>query len=294
MNELKIIASFNQQDRLLDEVLVPVGDRAFMFGDAVYEVLRVYDGQAFLLSEHMARLSSSLRSMRINFEQDLSDEIIRNIAINQVLEGMVYLQISRGEAPRSHSFHKLVPKPNTLIYTKSFPDHPSKLEQTIGIKAITHEDLRWSRCDIKTTNLLANCLIQTHAHDCGAAEALLIRNGMLTEGTSCNVFLVKDQTYLTPPLSNHVLAGTRRKLLLDRLKATGRKVVERPVDKSELFLADEIFITSTVKEIVPVIELDDKPVGRGYVGNHAKFAQGLIKDAIYHGRKVVQISESVV
>ncbi len=280
MNESTIIAFFNGEACPLDELKVPANDRGYLFADAVYEVLRVYDGQAFLIAEHIARLANSLRALCIEVNVDIAVEIQRCIAVNNVFEGMVYLQISRGAAPRNHSFDKLSLTPNILMYAKRFLEHPSKRDQINGIKAITHEDLRWSRCDIKTTNLLANCMIQTGAFQHGASEAILLRNDLVTEGTSSNIFLVKDGTYCTPPLSQFILPGTRRKLVLDRLRATGRKVIERQIEKTEIAYADEIFITSTVKEIVPIIEVDQKPVGKGVIGNHAQFALGLIKDAV--------------
>lgn len=279
MNDVPIIAYYNGNISTLDDVKVSPCDRAHMFGDAVYECMRVYNGQVFIMHEHMARLSASLRALSINLNIDITEEISKNIACNGVIEGMVYVQISRGSAPRNHSFYNCALTPNILLYAKHFAEHPTKADQQNGIKAITHDDLRWARCDIKTTNLLANCLIQTHANQNGAVEALLFRNGMLTEATASNVFLLKNETYLTPPLSNFILPGTRRKFLLERLKATGRNVIERPIEKAEIMSADEIFITSTIKEVVPVIEVDNQPIGKGIVGNHAQFALGLLKEA---------------
>jgi D-alanine transaminase len=280
MNESSIIASYNGKSLPLTEVFAPVLDRAFMFSDAVYEVLRVYKGKPFLLSAHTTRLQASLRSMRIAANQDFGDAILNNIAENQVKEGMVYLQISRGVAPRNHSFFAMELKPSILIYTKPFLEHPAAKEQQTGIKGITHEDYRWGRCDIKTTNLLANCLIQTHANEMGAQEAILIRNGVVSEGTSSNVFIVKNGIFITPPKSTFILAGTRRQFLIDGLLAAGHSVIERQVEKTELFNADEIFISSTVKEVTSVVQLDQKPVGKGIVGPFAKLAQALLDDAI--------------
>jgi D-alanine transaminase len=274
-----IIACYNQNLIPLDELKVSITDRAFFFGDAVYEVLRVYRGKPFLLENHHSRLSNSLRAMDINGVTDLREDIVTNIALNQVDEGMVYLQISRGEAPRNHSFHNLSLKPNILIYTKPFIEHPSATEGALGIAAITHEDLRWGRCDIKSTNLLANCLIQTYAQQRGSAEAILIRQGLVTEGTSSNIFMVKNGQVCTPPLSPNILPGTRREFVIRQFLQQGQQVFERPISKDELYTADEIFITSSIKEAVAVIKLDYQPVGNGQVSSQAKLARTLIEDA---------------
>ncbi len=281
MSEQKIIAEFNGNEVYLDELKVPVTDRAYMFGDAVYEVMRVYRGQVFLFEAHLARLANSLRAMHMEVSlADLREKVTRNIAANSASDAMVYLQISRGTASRNHSFHDAALIPNVLIYTKTFTKHPAKAEQLAGIKAITHIDLRWSRCDIKTVNLLANCLMQTYANEQGAAEAILIRDDMITEGSTSNVFLVKDGVYFTPPLSNFILPGTRRQFVIDRLRAAGCTVDERMLAHSMIADADEIFITSTVKEIIPVIEVDQVAIGTGNAGHHTRFAQRLMDHAI--------------
>src|SRR5580704_19018509 len=139
MTECSTIAFFNQERLPLDKVAISVCDRSYFFGDAVYEVLRVYNGQPFLLEEHMARLGRSLNGIDIVGMSDLRDDILANIAINRVKEGMIYVQVSRGEAPRNHSFFGLDLKPNVLIYAKHFVEHPSYQEATTGITAITHE-----------------------------------------------------------------------------------------------------------------------------------------------------------
>lgn len=268
------IAFFNGQTLLLDDVKVSVNDRAYVFGDGVYEVLRVYQSHPMILSAHMQRLKNSLKAIGIK-DMDLSEQILANIKINNINEGMVYVQVSRGTAPRVHSFYKLELSPNVLIYSKAFAFHPSEKDAQNGIFAITHDDLRSSHCNIKSINLLANCLMQSKANEQGAAEAILVRAGFVCEGTSSNVFLVKDGQISTPPLSGSVLPGTRRAFLIEAFKKE-HAVIERPIHQDELFLADEVFITSTIKEAVGVIQIDEKPIGTSQVGPITKLARKLI------------------
>jgi len=272
-------ASFNKEIILLDELKVPINDRAFFFGDGVYEVLRVYQGQPFLFDEHMERLKRSLSAVNIHGVPDLTKDILANIALNDVGEGMVYMQISRGSAPRVHSFHNASLTPNILIYSKPFHEHPSDHEAKTGITAITHDDIRWGRCDIKSINLLPNCLAQSLAHEKGAHEAIFIRNDKVTEGSSCNVFLVKNNVIKTPPLSPQILPGTRRQFLTHSLRADGFHVLEETATKSELYDADEVFITSSIKEALAVIAIDQKPINGGQIGDISKRARELILDA---------------
>lgn len=283
MTAPKILAFYNKETIPLNELKIPIEDRAFFFGDAVYEVLRVYQKKPFLINEHLQRLSASLDAIGLSAKVgNLRDDILENIAINQIEEGMVYLQISRGCAPRNHSFHNLVMGPNILIYAKAFLEHPCAAEASAGIKAITHEDWRWSQCHIKSVNLLPNCLIQTKAQEMGCGEALLIRNDFLTEGTSSNVFVVKNSVIYTPPLSDFILPGTRRKFLIEHLGKKGHPVKEQPINKEELFLAEEIFITSSIKEAVPIIELDGRKIGNGMAKTYAKLARQIIVEAAYN------------
>lgn len=267
-------AFYNGQTLPLDQVKVSVNDRSYVFGDGVYEVLRVYQGRPMILAAHMNRLKNSLKAIKIK-EMDLSDQILANIELNNIVEGMVYVQVSRGTAPRVHSFYNLDLSPNVLIYSKSFTSHPSEQDAQNGISAITHEDLRSSHCNIKSINLLANCLIQSKANEQGALEAILIRAGFVCEGTSSNVFLVKDGQIFTPPLSGAVLPGTRRAFLIEALKKD-REVIERPIKQEELYSADEVFITSTIKEAVGVIKIDGKSIDQAQVGPITKLARILI------------------
>lgn len=283
--EHKIIGLWNNQESYLDNIAVSPDDRGFVFGDGVYEVLRVYNGQPFLLEEHLGRLEKSLNAARLPALENMKQAIISVIEKNLVKEGMVYLQVTRGSAPRVHSFHDLDLKPNVLIYAKHFAKCPSSYDAEHGIKAITLEDLRWQCCHIKSLNLMANCMAQTEAFERGAKEAILFRdNKILSEGSSSNVFIVKNSVVYTPPLSNHILPGTRRKFIIEKLKDDGILVEERVLLRSDVERAMEIFITSTIREAAPVVELDGRPVGAGQVGPMAKKARDLIlKDVAKRG-----------
>lgn len=262
MDEPMVWALHNGALVALDELMVPVNDRAYMFGDAVYEVLRIYDGRPFLFAEHLKRLKNSLEAMSISGVLDMAANVLSIIKQNRVQEGMVYVQISRGVAPRNHSFHNLNLKPTIFMYAKPFLVSPIRDEEFLGIKAITHEDIRWAHCHIKTVNLLPNCLVQTKAHGLGAADAIFIRDGLVTECTSSNVFCVKDNVITTPPLSRYILPGIRRQFAIDNLKIQGYVVLEEPIAREKLYDADEVFITSTIKEAIPITSIDDHPIGK--------------------------------
>lgn len=281
MEPHKILAIWNGHSCPLDEVSISPLDRGYVFGDGVYEVVRIYQGRPFLFDEHLERLRSSLLKISIANVSGIADDILRNIDQNAIIEGMIYLQITRGTAPRMHSYSDLNLKPNVLIYGKHFAKHPAAEDAARGIKAITLPDQRWGRCDIKSLNLLANCMAQSDANTKGCIEALLFRNNaMLSEGSSSNVFIVKDGAYHTPPLSNEILPGTRRNFLIKELKKANLTVYERPIAKSEVLQADEIFITSSIREATPVVTIDDRPVGTGSVGALAKLARKVILQGV--------------
>lgn len=276
----KIYASFNREISLLCDLKIPVEDRGLQFGDGIYEVLRVYKGEPFLFDEHMARLKRSLNEVSINGVDDIRRDILSNIALNDIIEGMVYIQISRGTAPRIHSFHNLPVKPNVLIYATPFLEHPAAKEMQTGIAAITHEDKRWGRCDIKSLNLLANCMAQSYAHKSGAFEAILVREGMVTEGSSSNIFIVKDKKIATAPLTANILPGTRRAFLIEAFKKEGKPIEERAIKKAELYEADEIFLTSSIKEALSIVTIDQKPVKDGKPGPVALLARKLMMEKV--------------
>lgn len=246
---------------------VSVFDRGYLFGDGVYEVIPVYDGKVFLLPAHLQRLKNSLAAVRIdNPYEDLQwQKIIEELILrNGHGDQAIYLQVTRGAAPRDHVFPEGV-SPGVFIMSNPLKPVDNNWKQQ-GIKTITVEDIRWQRCDIKAIALLANCLMKQRAEDVGAQEALLINAGMLTEGSASNVFIVIDGTLMTAPKGEKILPGITRDVVIELANKAGIPLQETFVSEMALRQADEIWITSSTKEVVPVTQLDAQPVGNGLPG----------------------------
>jgi len=190
---------------------------------------------------------------------------------------MVYLQVTRGVAPRSHAFPKSPPRPTVYAYASPFPDMG---DLASGIGAITRPDLRWSRCDIKVISLIANVLANQEAKESGAFEAILIRDGFALEGTHTSFFAVKDGVVRTAPLSNFILPGITRELAIEAIHRDGIELVEEPIRDKELASMDELFITGTTTEVVPITRLDGKSVGDGSPGPVTRRIQQLYRKSI--------------
>jgi len=248
----------------IEKATIPVLDRGFIFGDGVYEVIPVYSRRPFRLEEHLARLQSSLDAIRIPNPHPAAKwrEFVGKIVAGNPWEDQnVYLQITRGVAKRDHAFPKsLMP----TVFLMANPLVPPTAEQVKnGVAAIVLADLRWLRCDIKTTALLGNCMLRTLAADAGCAEAILVRDGMLTEASASNVFVVKDGTVLAPPKSHLILPGITYDVVIEILRENAIAHEIRPVTEAELRSADEVWITSSSREVLAVTTLDEKAVGRG-------------------------------
>ncbi len=254
----------------LDEKVIPIDERGHQFGDGVYEVIRFYGGKPFMLAEHLERLMKSAKAIRLPVTQSADDfrQIISTAVEKSGLSDCyVYLQITRGIAKRNHLFPD-VPVSVTMTVREAIPLAAEIREK--GVSAITREDERWANCYIKSLNLLPNILAKQEAHDAGAFEAILIRDGVVTEGSSSNVFIVKNGTVITPPLSKHILAGITRMAVLNILKETGIPYEEKNFSEKELLGADEVFITSTTSEVLPVVSINGLPVGSGKPGELTK------------------------
>lgn len=254
----------------LDEKVIPIDERGHQFGDGVYEVIRFYGGKPFMLAEHLERLMKSAKAIRLPVTQSADDfrQIISTAVEKSGLSDCyVYLQITRGIAKRNHLFPD-VPVSVTMTVREATPLAAEVREK--GVSAITREDERWANCYIKSLNLLPNILAKQEAHDAGAFEAILIRDGVVTEGSSSNVFIVKNGTVITPPLSKHILAGITRMAVLNILKETGIPYEEKNFSEKELLGADEVFITSTTSEVLPVVSINGLPVGSGKPGELTK------------------------
>jgi D-alanine transaminase len=234
-------------------------DRGFLFSDGVYESIRTYNKKLFRYVDHLERLKRSLAELKIDFvDFDLIEKIIYTVIEKNKIknEALVYLQITRGSAfPRTHKFPIIKTNPTVFISATDLKSKKSELNN--GIKVILQEDLRWLRCDIKSTSLLPVVLANQKAFEAGAEEAILVRNGLITEGTHTNFFAVKDGSVFTAPLSNLILDGITRKVVLELCHQLKIKVNEEHINKNELKNYKEFFITSTTKEITPVVQIDD-------------------------------------
>ena len=255
----------NGEFKPLAEATINVLDRGFTFGDGVYEVIPVFNRKIFRFEEHHQRLVNSLKAIYMDnplTKDEWYDIFSKLIDTVEESEQSIYLQITRGVTERDHDI-SLADQPTLFAMSRPI----AKKDLSAGIKAITSEDIRWQYCDIKAITLLPSILLRHKAKEQGAKEAILHRNGIVTEGAASNVFIVKDGKIYTPPKNNHVLPGITRDLVVDILNENGIKLFEESIKLEQLLAADEIWITSSTWEIVPVIELDDKPVGNGSVGN---------------------------
>ena len=251
----------------IEAAKVSVLDRGFILGDGVYEVIPVYSRHPFRMHEHLARLAASLAAIRIvkpHSDAEWTRLIERVIAANPWEDQAVYLQITRGVAPREHLFPKGL-TPTVFIMANPLVT-PSRAMVESGVPAVVMPDFRWLRCDIKAISLLGNCMLRTLAADEGAAEAILLRDGFLTEASASNVFVVCRGTILAPPKSNLMLPGVTYDVVLEILQANGVAHAVRPVSEAELRSAEEIWCTSASKEVLAVTSLDGKPVGAGTPG----------------------------
>ena len=251
-----------------EDAKISVMDRGFLFGDGVYEVIPVYNGKLFRLAEHLQRLQNSLDGIQLAnpYSDDQWQRYLQDL-VNNAGGGdlSLYLQVTRGAAEkRDHAFPTDV-EPTIFAMTSAFaPPAGEILAQ--GLRAVTVEDIRWKWCHIKSIALLGNVLLKQQALDTGADEAILIRDGLATEGSASNLFAVIDGTLVTPPKGPKLLPGITRDLVVELSAQHQLPCVEREISQTELGNADEIWVTSSTREIVAVTELDDTPVGDGKPG----------------------------
>jgi D-alanine transaminase len=249
------------------QAFIPVLDRGFIFGDGVYEVIPVYSRHPFRLAEHLRRLRSSLDGIRLaNPYSDAEwTRLIKGlVAKNDAQDQSVYLHITRGVAPRDHAFPKNTPP---TVFMMSNPLVTSTQAQCeAGIKAISAGDNRWDRCDIKAIALLPNVLMRQLAVDVGAVETVMFRDGILTEGAASNIFAVERGCILAPPKDNHLLPGITYDLVLELAQANDITVEIGKFSEARIRAADELWLTSSTKEIMPIITLDGHMIGDGKSG----------------------------
>lgn len=251
----------------LSQARVSVLDRGFVFGDGVYEVIPAYGGRLFRLDEHLRRLQDSLDAIRLPNPYDRSQwQAILNglLPQNGADDQSVYLQLTRGTAPRDHAFPEHV-KPTVFAMANRLPaTDPQLLQQ--GIAAVSLPDSRWQHCNIKSIALLANILLRQQALDEQAMEAILIRDGRVTEGAASNVFIVDHGVIKTPRKDNHLLPGITRDLLVELAHEHQLACIETAISEAELLQADEVWLSSSIRELLPVTTLNHRPVGDGKPG----------------------------
>jgi D-alanine transaminase len=255
-------------------------DRGFLFADGVYEVVPAYAGKPFLLKEHLARLARSLRELRItdpHSEAEWAGLAAGLVEHNGGGDCTVYLQVTRG-APgkRAHAFPSGV-APTVIGLCNALPP-PSEVALRDGVGAITRPDLRWGRCDIKSVSLLANILATQAASEQACNESILHRDGRITEGASSNIFAVLGKGVVTPPRGPEILSGITREVLVEDLRAAKVTVQERRLTLNELRSADEIWLTSSTREVLPVTRLDGDPVGSRKPGPLWRKAWALLQE----------------
>jgi len=260
------IAFFNGKWISPEELVIPIDERGHNFGDGVYEVIRVYNGVPFTMREHLERLEKSAEAIRLtmNYTVEQFEELIREgLQKSGLKEASVYLQVTRGIATRIHSFPD-VPSSTSMTIREAKP-LPQEYRDN-GTKALLLEDERWKNCYIKSLNLLPNVLAKRTAADQGCFEAILVRDGLVTEGSSCNVFAIKDGTIYTAPATHKILHGITRAKLLELAAKMDIPVVEEEFTPDFLKSADEVFLSSTSMEAMPVVQIDDTQIGNGKPG----------------------------
>ncbi len=264
------------------EATVSVDDRGFLFADGIYEVIRFYDGQLFLAEPHVQRMRRGLDAIRIDpdITRDLLDIAERLIDENSLRgeDGIIYVQITRGAAPRRHAFPEPGSPPTVFASARRFPQ-PAAEWFANGVRAITTPDNRWGRCDIKSVALLPNVLANQAAHEADAFEAIFVRDGVLIEGSHSNLMGVIDGTLVTYPECNYILGGITRRFLLDLARQLDIPVHEGPIWLDRFDRIEELFLSGTTTEVMPITRLDGRVVADGRPGPVAGRLQRAYREA---------------
>jgi len=268
-----------------ERALIPAGDRGFIFGDGIYEGVRAVEGRLFEWSAHAERMSQGLAGLRIDFGTDrvgglrsVCERLVRENGLEES-EAFLYLEVSRGAAPRTHHFPP-AGTPPTVYVTATRLVVPRDLRER-GAAAITYPDLRWARCDWKTVNLLGSVLARQAAAEVGAYEAVLLRDGVVTEGAATNVFAVLDGVLRTHPLTHRILPGVTRKVLMELAAELGVTVAEQPIAEQDLGHLSELLVCGSTTDVTPVVTLDGKAVGNGMPGPLTRKLQDALMARMY-------------
>ena len=261
------IAFVNGRFLPLADATVSIEDRGFQFGDGIYEVIRTYGGRPFELEAHLARLDRSAQALDLQqpySRQQWAQHIREALQRAAFPEAKVYVQITRGVAPRDHAYTPDLPPTVVMTVRELRPLSPSV--RAAGVEAMTMEDIRWGRCDIKSVNLLANVLARQQAKQAGMFEAIFIKDEQVTEGAVSNVMVVRDGAVITAPEGPRILSGVTRAVVLQMARQEGLHVQERYYPPADLYSAAEVFLTGTTVEILGIVRIDGKPIGAGKPG----------------------------
>lgn len=251
----------------LAEASVSIEDRGFQFGDGVYEVIRTYGGRPFKLDAHLARLNRSAEAIHLRQPYSLGqwvDYIAEGLRLASFPEAKIYVQITRGAAPRDHAYAPDIDP--TIVMTIRDLRPLAAAVQAAGVDTMTVDDLRWGRCDIKSINLLANVLARQQAKQAGVFESILVRDGEVTEGAVSNVIVVEHRTLITAPEGPRILSGVTREVVLALARQEGLAIQEKYPSQKQLYGASEVFLTGTTVEVLGVVRVDGKPIGDGHPG----------------------------
>ncbi len=265
------LAYLNGVIRPIEETYVPIEDRGYQFGDAVYEFIASYNGKLFCLTEHLDRLQKSMEGLSFpKLDKGFIEAAVHDLFKKaQMQRAGLYIQISRGVAPRDHAWNKDI-KLQFLMTIKKVNELDPKIREK-GIDIITVQDERWSNCDIKTVQILSNAMAKQKAKDQGAFDAIFVsKDGIVREGTSSNFFYIKDKSVITHPLTKNILPGITRMVVMDLARDLGLKVEEKLFSKTDIFSADEAFLTGTVTEILGIKQIDNVSIGKGETGEITK------------------------
>lgn len=261
------IGYLNGKFSLLEDIKISPDDRGFLFGDGVYEVIRAYKGIPAFWREHFSRLIRSAREIQltVSLEQtEFQRLLLDGLRQSGYQDGKIYIQVTRGVAPRDHGFPHFG-EPTVFLSFRKMVALSGDVRRN-GVSAITLPDIRWSRCDIKSLNLLPNVLAKQKALEAKAFEAIFVREGVVSEGATSNVFAVKGDMILTPERNNFVLAGVTQAQVVSMAQGKGLDIQFRPIPISDLFQAEEVFLVGTTIEVLPVVQLDGQPINDGKPG----------------------------
>lgn len=272
----------NGETMPIEEGRVGVEDRGFLFSDGIYEVVLFYDGRPFMMREHLERWEFSARGILLHSPGTLDQRAAR---IAELVErsghrdAMVYGQLTRGASVRNHLFPSADTPPTEMWFVRPAPKYAPETKEN-GVALITHADERWAHCEYKTISLLPNCLAKEHARRAGAFEALLHREGVVTECSASNAWCVRDGVVFTHPISPRILCGITRMAIIEVARACGVEVREQAVGVAEFRAADEAFISSTTMEVMPATKLDHAPIGDGRVGPVTKTLMAALRERV--------------